>query len=138
MTAPWDAMTKQISDVFDVPTHMIVTGSDEHLIPFGEVTWARLEAGIWHHVRDLRLSGAMDAFGRLPDGTLYMHPADQMDLLCSEPTQRVLYSPAGSYGNYGVKPWGYELVTTRTPSGAYGARRGRPRLHLNDGTDVLL
>lgn len=130
----WDAMTKTIADGFDVPRHMLVTASDEHQVPFAEVTWARLEKGIWHHVRDLRLSGRMSEFGRLPDGWLFMHPADHDDLLTSEPTDHLRYSTP----DFWTKPYGYELVTTRNPDGAYGARRGRPRLHLTDGTDILL
>lgn len=132
MTASsWDAMSKTIADVFDVPQHMIVTGADDHLLPFGEVTWGRLEKGIWYHVRDLRLSGQTRAFDRLPDGWLLMHPADRMDLTLSEPTDRLRFSTL----NWMDEPYGYQLVTTRDPA---RVRRGRPVLHLNDGTDVLL
>lgn len=104
---------------------------NEHEVPFAEVTWDRLEKGIWHHVRDLQRDGAMGAFDLLPDGHLLMHPADAEDFLLSEPSPRFI---AGPYG-YPTKPWGYELITTRHPD---YARRGRPRLRLNDGTDVLL
>jgi hypothetical protein len=107
---------------------------NEHMIPFAEVTWARLEKGIWHLVRDLRRSEQMDAFGRLPDGHLFMHPADVESLYVSEPTNRVL-AATGPFLGWPIKPYGYELIETQHPS---YARRGRPRLHLNDGTDVLL
>lgn len=103
-----------------------------HLIPFARVTWDRLEKGIWHHVRDLRFAGAMTEFDRLPGGWLLMHPADEGDLLRSEPTDRLRFAAF----DYWREPFGYQLVTTTTDPAR--VRRGRPVLHLNDGTDVLL
>lgn len=103
---------------------------NEHEVPFAEVTWDRLEKGIWYHVRGLRRDGAMGEFDRLPDGHLLMHPEDYIDLVTSNMpswvTQLFAWPP---------KPFGYDLIQTTHPD---YARRGRPRLRLNDGTDVLL
>lgn len=115
--------------VLDWPHPLRVPYSNEHVIPFATVTWDRLERGLWHHRHDLLL-----AFQPEPprEGWLFMHSGDLGDLLMSDPGRQRYSSLALGWP---MQPFGYELMETTNPD---YARRGRPRLHLNDGTDVLL
>ena len=103
---------------------------NEHVIPFAFVTWDRLERGIWHHVRAENWR-RRDRYELPREGALYMHPADRIDLLRSEPTR-----PSAWLAD--PKPFGFDLITTERPDGPYGARRGCPVLRLANGTEVHL
>jgi hypothetical protein len=109
---------------------------NEHMIPFEEVTHDRIHKGLraeWHArqlVHPLRYV--------MPGGTLYMHPADRISLLVSAPISPYslhlggVVSRDGGLGLFGVE---WDLFTTQDPR---VVRRGRPRLSLDDGTEVLL
>lgn len=105
---------------------------NEHLIPFGLVTWERLARGMFYVVRDWRRETQRIA---LPGGSLWMHPGDRLDLLRSEPVSDMAKGLAFGHFEWPAKGnvGGFQLLVTQDPN---RVRAGRPRLRI-DATRVL-
>lgn len=109
---------------------------NEHVVPFAEVTADRLFRGLLA-VWDERQRNEPLRY-QLPDGTLYMHPGDRINLLATLPVEGMwarVPAPITPAGNVSLIGGSYLLVTHFDPA---VVRRGRPRLALDDGTEVLL
>lgn len=106
---------------------------NEHMVPFARVASDRIVNGLRYELHD-RTRAVMERYV-LPGGTLYMHPADHDDLLVSLPFERWRVGEwvhPGAVTFFGAP---FDLIVTQDPA---VVRRGRPRLVLDDGTEVLL